>query len=77
MDLLVDMKCIPPRAGEPKVTEAEMAQFAPQVPDWQIVERNQVKRLDEVSGSETLHRPWLSRTKSVNWRTRKTIILQS
>lgn len=46
MDLLVDMKCIPPRAGEPKVTEAEMAQFAPQVPDWQIVERNQVKRLE-------------------------------
>lgn len=46
METLVQMKCVPCRGGEPTVTDAEMAELHPQVPDWQIVERDQIKRLE-------------------------------
>jgi 4a-hydroxytetrahydrobiopterin dehydratase len=46
MDTLVHMKCVPCRGGEPTVTEGEMAELHPQVSDWQIVERDQIKRLE-------------------------------
>jgi 4a-hydroxytetrahydrobiopterin dehydratase len=40
------MRCVPCRGGEPTATEAEIAKLLPQVPDWQIAERNGVKRLE-------------------------------
>ncbi|MBI4496512.1 MAG: 4a-hydroxytetrahydrobiopterin dehydratase [Chloroflexi bacterium] len=48
MQTLVQMKCVACRAGEPTVTAAEVAEFAPQVPAWQIVEREGIKRLERV-----------------------------
>jgi 4a-hydroxytetrahydrobiopterin dehydratase len=46
MAALTDMKCVPCRGGEPTATEAEIAGLHPQVPDWQIVERDGIKRLE-------------------------------
>ena len=46
MDNLTDMKCVACRGGEPTVTDEEMAEFQPQVPEWQVVEREGVKRLE-------------------------------
>ena len=46
MDALSQMKCVACRAGEPTLTDAEIAGYHPQAPDWQIVERDGVKRLE-------------------------------
>lgn len=48
MDQLTGMKCVACRADSPRVTEAEIAEFRPQVPDWQIVEREGEPRLERV-----------------------------
>jgi 4a-hydroxytetrahydrobiopterin dehydratase len=48
MDSLVEMKCVACRKGAPTVTDAEIAELHPQVADWQIVEREGVKRLELV-----------------------------
>jgi 4a-hydroxytetrahydrobiopterin dehydratase len=46
MATLTEIKCVPCRAGEPTVTEAEIVVLHPEVPDWQIVEREGIKRLE-------------------------------
>jgi 4a-hydroxytetrahydrobiopterin dehydratase len=46
MQALTQMTCVACRGGEPTVTEAELAEYSPQVPDWNIVERDGVKRLE-------------------------------
>jgi 4a-hydroxytetrahydrobiopterin dehydratase len=46
MQDLTQLKCVACRGGEPTVTDAEIAQYAPQVPEWQIVERDNIKRLE-------------------------------
>ncbi len=48
MDALEQMKCVACRRDEPTVTDAEIAEFHPQVPEWQIVERDGIKRLERV-----------------------------
>ena len=48
MDTLMQMKCVACRKGEPTVTDAEIAEFHPQVPEWQIVEQDSIKRLERV-----------------------------
>ena len=48
MDTLTQMKCVACRKGEPTVTDAEIAELHPQVVDWQIVEREGIKRLERV-----------------------------
>ena len=48
MDTLTQMKCVPCRRGEPTLTDAEIAEFHPQVPAWRIVERGGIKRLEQV-----------------------------
>lgn len=48
MEALAQMKCAACRGGEPTVTDAEMAEFLPQVPEWKVVERNGIKRLERV-----------------------------
>ena len=42
---LAAMQCVPCRRGEPTVTEEELAEYRPQVPDWEIVEVEGVRRL--------------------------------
>jgi 4a-hydroxytetrahydrobiopterin dehydratase len=48
MDELTGQKCVACRAGEPTVTDAEMTAYHSQIPDWQIVERDGIKRLERV-----------------------------
>lgn len=48
MDALGEMKCVACRIGEPTVTEAEIAAYHPQVPEWRIVERDGIKRVERV-----------------------------
>ena len=46
MDVLTSMKCVACRKGEPTVTDAEIAQYHPQVPEWQLLERDSMKQLE-------------------------------
>jgi 4a-hydroxytetrahydrobiopterin dehydratase len=48
MNQLTQMKCIACRKGEPTVTDEEIAEFRPQLPDWDISEVDGVKRLEKV-----------------------------
>ncbi len=48
MEQLTQLKCVACRGGEPTVTDAEIAEYHPQVPEWQIVERDGIKRLEKV-----------------------------
>jgi len=48
MAKLSELKCEVCRVGAPTVSDVEMAQFMPQVPDWQVVEEDGVKRLRRV-----------------------------
>ena len=45
MASLAREKCVPCQGGEPKLSEAEIAELKTQVPDWQIVQEDGVKRL--------------------------------
>jgi 4a-hydroxytetrahydrobiopterin dehydratase len=46
MEELTQLKCEACRVGAPQVTEAEAAQYHKQVPDWIIVKRDGIKRLE-------------------------------
>jgi 4a-hydroxytetrahydrobiopterin dehydratase len=46
MSELAKMKCTACRGDEPMLTDAEIEELRPQVPDWQVVEREGVKRLE-------------------------------
>lgn len=48
MEPLNHMKCTACRRGEPTVTDEEVALFHPQIPEWRIVEQDQIKRLERV-----------------------------
>ncbi len=48
MSSLIGMKCVACRKGEPTVTDAEIAELHPQVPEWQVVEGEGIKRLERV-----------------------------
>jgi 4a-hydroxytetrahydrobiopterin dehydratase len=48
MPNLTEMKCIPCRKGDPPVTEAQLAEYLPQVPEWEMLEVDGVKRLQRV-----------------------------
>ena len=48
MEQLTQMVCVACRKGEPTVTEAEMAEFLPQVPQWHFVEIDGIQRLERV-----------------------------
>ena len=43
---LTQMKCVACRGGEPTVTDAQIAEYKPQIPEWQIVERENIKHLE-------------------------------
>ncbi len=48
MSALTQMRCTACRVGEPTVTDAEIALYHPQVPEWEIVEKNGIRRLRRV-----------------------------
>jgi len=48
MEELLQMKCTSCDKGEPTVTDAEVAEFHPQVSEWQIVEKDGIKRLERL-----------------------------
>ncbi len=48
MNTLSQEKGVSLRGGEPAATDAEIAELHPQVPEWQIVERDGVKHLERV-----------------------------
>src|SRR5437588_6154413 len=48
MAQLTQMKCVACRAGEPTLTDAEIAKYMPQTPAWTLVERDGIKRLERV-----------------------------
>jgi len=45
---LRELKCVPCRGGEPTVTDLEIKELHPQVSEWEIVERNNIKRMERV-----------------------------
>jgi len=45
---LNQMKCVACRKGEPIVTDAEITELYPQVPEWQIIEADNIKMLERV-----------------------------
>ncbi len=48
MSELSEMKCTACRGDEPKLTDAEIAELRSQVPEWQVVQREGIKRLERV-----------------------------
>ncbi len=53
MNQLTTMKCVACQRGAPTVTDAEIAALHPQVPAWEIVERDGIKRLERVFTFDT------------------------
>ena len=45
---LTQLKCTACRGGDPTLTDAEIADLQPQVPDWRIIEVNGMRRLERV-----------------------------
>ena len=48
MSNLASGKCVACRAGEPTLTDAQIAELQPQLPDWQVKEVEGMKRLERV-----------------------------
>ena len=48
METLTQMRCVACSRDEPTVTDAEIAEFHPQVSDWDIVEPDGIQRLRRV-----------------------------
>ena len=48
MSELSEMQCTACRGDEPTLTDAEIAGLRPQVPEWQVVQREGIKRLERV-----------------------------
>jgi len=46
MTELAQMKCVACRGGEPTLTEDEIAELRPDVPEWEVIEVEGVKRLE-------------------------------
>jgi len=45
---LTEMKCVACRGGEPCLTDEEVSELRPQVSQWQVLERDGIKRLEQV-----------------------------
>ena len=46
MEELAKLKCAACRKGEPRVTENEIAEFFPQIPEWRMAEHDGIKCLE-------------------------------
>ncbi len=49
---LHEIKCVPCRGDAPPATDEEIAAYLPQIPEWSIVEREGIKRLERVYAFE-------------------------
>ncbi len=45
MDELKHLKCVPCRGGEPPLLDEEIQSYKPQVPEWEVIEVDGIKRL--------------------------------
>jgi 4a-hydroxytetrahydrobiopterin dehydratase len=50
MDKLSGLKCVACRGGEPTLTEDQIKELHPQVPEWDLVERENIKCLERTFG---------------------------
>ena len=48
MEELTEQKCVACRVGAPSVTEDEVKELHPQVPDWQIINEDNIPKLDRL-----------------------------
>jgi 4a-hydroxytetrahydrobiopterin dehydratase len=48
MDALTKEKCTACRRDSPRVTDAEMLELKPQIPEWTLLEREGIERLERV-----------------------------
>jgi 4a-hydroxytetrahydrobiopterin dehydratase len=48
MTRLAQLHCVACRKDAPTVTEAEIAELRPQIPDWELVEKDGIPRLERV-----------------------------
>jgi 4a-hydroxytetrahydrobiopterin dehydratase len=48
MDALNNEKCTACRRDSPRVTEAEVLELKPQIPEWTLLEREGIERLERV-----------------------------
>jgi 4a-hydroxytetrahydrobiopterin dehydratase len=48
MDDLTNEKCTACRRDSPRVTEAEVLELKPQIPEWTLLEREGIERLERV-----------------------------
>jgi 4a-hydroxytetrahydrobiopterin dehydratase len=48
MSRLAGETCVPCRGDSPRVSEAEMRELRPQVPEWSVVEHGGIARLERV-----------------------------
>lgn len=48
MTELSQLKCVACRGGDPSLTESEITELLPQIPEWTLVERDGIPRLQRV-----------------------------
>jgi len=48
MDELTEQKCVACRVGAPSVTEDEVKELQPQIPDWRIINEADIPKLDRL-----------------------------
>ena len=48
MTELTQEKCVACRADAPKVTDAEIAELRPKIPEWELAERDGIPRLERM-----------------------------
>ena len=60
MSELAQMKCVACRGGEPVLTDGEIAALQPDVPEWQVIEVDGIKRLELFTGAGPFRRACFS-----------------
>jgi 4a-hydroxytetrahydrobiopterin dehydratase len=48
MGTLTEMSCVACRSDAPRVTDSEIAELRPQIPDWELIELEGIQRLRRV-----------------------------
>ena len=48
MNDLSEMKCVPCKGDVPALSDAEIAELKPQIPEWSIIKRDGMKRLERI-----------------------------
>jgi 4a-hydroxytetrahydrobiopterin dehydratase len=48
MTALIDFTCVPCRGGEPPLAGDEIAALKPQIPEWTVIEKDGIQRLERV-----------------------------